>query len=221
MEISDPYQWSPGDVAILTTVARWRTVIATSKGELSQVAAYASKSRGCPKTLLMKNGLPYLSQDLFWEAMEDIARQTTLVSGHPWPEQSYPMIHAVQEVVPTPAPPFQVSSPGKSVSFNPHQARNELMRLFDEKPKPNANRSRLSGVAKTLIFGAQTGRGSEDGVVIKKTYEQKYTKLIQVVHQLAQSVVDNDNALPSLGFQILKLERGQDLNQHWIIVITP
>ena len=121
--------------------------------------------------------------------MEDIARQTTLVSGHPWPELKWiihgqvqkacPMIHAVREMVPTPAPPIQVSYPGKSVSFNPHHARNETMRLFDEnQPKPNANRSRLSGVAKTLTFGAQTGRGSENGCVIKRTYEQEYTKLI-------------------------------------------
>ena len=67
----------------------------------------------------MKNGLPYLSKDLFWEAMEDIASQTTLVTGHPWPElkemiheqvqKTYPMLHAVQDVVPTPAPSIQVA----------------------------------------------------------------------------------------------------------------
>ena len=36
-------------------------------GGSSQVEAYTSKSRGSPKTLSMKNGLPYLSKDLFWE----------------------------------------------------------------------------------------------------------------------------------------------------------
>ena len=71
------------------------------------------------------------------------------------------------------------------------------MRLFNEnQPKPNANRSRLSGVAKTLAFGAQTCRGSENGSVIKRTCDQRYSKLIRLVHQLAQSVVDS--ALPYL-----------------------
>ena len=74
----------------LTTFARW-TVIAKAEGTsyyiiLSQVDVYTSKCRGRPKTLAMKNGLPCLSKDLFWEAMEDIASQTTLVTGHPWSE---------------------------------------------------------------------------------------------------------------------------------------
>ena len=30
----------------------------------------------------MKNGLPYLSRELFWLAMKDIARKATLLSGH-------------------------------------------------------------------------------------------------------------------------------------------
>ena len=34
--------------------------------------------------LSMKNGLPYLSKDLFWMAMEDIAKHATLVSGRSW-----------------------------------------------------------------------------------------------------------------------------------------
>ena len=68
----------------LTTVARW-TIIADSQDGVSQILAYTS-TRGSPKTLSMKNGLPYLSKELFWQAMEDIASQTTLVSGHPWPE---------------------------------------------------------------------------------------------------------------------------------------
>ena len=54
----------------------------------------------------MKNGLLYLSTDLFWEAMQDISTQTTLVTGHPWPElkeliheqtqKSSLMVHAVR-----------------------------------------------------------------------------------------------------------------------------
>ena len=61
---------------------------------------------------------------------------------HEQVQKTYPMIHAVQEAVPTPAPSIQVSYPGRSVSFNPHQARQEVMQIFDAKqPKPNSNRS--------------------------------------------------------------------------------
>ena len=31
--------------------------------------------------LSMRNGLPYLSKDLFWMAMEDIAKHATLISS--------------------------------------------------------------------------------------------------------------------------------------------
>ena len=69
----------------------------------------------------MKNGLPDLSKELFWQAMEDIASQTSLVSGHPWLElremiheqvqTTSSRIHAAHAVVPTPTPPIQVSYP--------------------------------------------------------------------------------------------------------------
>ena len=69
----------------------------------------------------------------------------------------------------------------------------------------------MSGVAKSLTFGAQTGRGSNNGVT-NRAHEPKYARLIEVVHQLAQSA--EGAALPHLGLQILKLEQGQVLNQH-------
>ena len=34
----------------------------------------------------MKNGLPYLSEELFWDAIEDIDQNTTPLSGDPLPE---------------------------------------------------------------------------------------------------------------------------------------
>ena len=199
----------------ITTVAGW-AVIADSRDGVSQILVYTS-TRGDPRTLSMKNGLPYLSKELVWQAMEAIASKTTLVSGHPWPElremiheqvqRTRPKIHAVHEVVPTPTPPVQVSSPKKSVRFDPNQARQEIMRLVEEnQPRPNANRWRPSGVAKSLTLGAQTGRGSDNGVSsCNRTHEPKHAKLIQLVHQLAQSVVDI--ALPCLGFQILTRAR--------------
>ena len=36
--------------------------------------------------LSMKNGLPYLSKELFWRARQDVALKATLVSGHTWSE---------------------------------------------------------------------------------------------------------------------------------------
>ena len=67
-------------------------------------------------------------------------------------------------------------------------------------------------MAKSLTFGAQPGRGSDDGCVIKRTLDPRYAQLIQLVHKLAQVV--EGQALPYLVFQILKLEQGQVLNQH-------
>ena len=56
----------------------------------------------------MKNGRPYLSKELFWRAMKDIAGKAQLISGHKWYElkdmldnQSYepqPQIYSVKTV---------------------------------------------------------------------------------------------------------------------------
>ena len=64
-------------------VAQW-TIVAKFVGKSSQVEVYTPKNRGVPRTLAMKNRLPCLSKDLFWEAMHDISAQTTLIAGHPW-----------------------------------------------------------------------------------------------------------------------------------------
>ena len=48
--------------------------------------------------------------------------------------------------------------------------------------------------------------------VSEKGRTTQSTVLIEIAHQLAQAV--NGPALPYLGFQILKLEKGQNLNQH-------
>ena len=72
------------------------------------------RSRASPQEFGYENGLPCLSKDLFWEATQDISAQTTLVTGHPWPElgelvheqmqTSSLMVHAVQEVMLTEPP---------------------------------------------------------------------------------------------------------------------
>ena len=58
---------------------------------------YTPSCRGSPKTLAMKNWTAIsvqgpLTKGLFWEAMQNISSQTTLVAGHPWPELK-DMIH--------------------------------------------------------------------------------------------------------------------------------
>ena len=139
-------------------------------------------------------------RSFLWKATQDISAATTLISGHPWPEprkmihehfqKVRPQITAVTEVVHTPTPAVHDSYPGKSVRFKPHNARQEITRLFEEnQPRPNANRWRLSGKAKSLTFGAQTGRGSDAGCVINRTLEPRCAKFIQLMHQMAQSIV--------------------------------
>ena len=87
------------------------------------------------------------------------------------------------------------------------------MNLFDQlRPSPNPNRGRLSGSAGSSTFAAQTGRGSDQSCVINGSTDPKYARLMDIVHALAQNV--DGAALPCLGFQILKLERGQNLNRH-------
>ena len=59
--------------------------MAAPKDGKSEILVYTS-TRGDPKTLPMKIGLPYLSKELFWRAMAETLSRTTLVSGRPWPE---------------------------------------------------------------------------------------------------------------------------------------
>ena len=100
-----------------------------------------------------------------------------------------------------------------TMHFKPSDVRKELVKWFEHfHPAPNHNRGRLSGSAASLTFGAQTGRGSDRSCVIKRTLEYDYHSLITLVHQLAQNAAGS--ALPYLGFQILRLGPGQNLNQH-------
>ena len=87
--------------------------------------------------------------------------------------------------------------------FVPSEVRKNITKMFEYlKPSPNANRGRLSNVAVSRTFGAQTGRGSDRTV---------YQDLISKVHEMAQNAAGA--ALPYLGIQILKLQAGQELNQ--------
>ena len=70
----------------LTTIAGWTFVsgpkLSNNTCENKVYLAGADKLF----VLSMKNGLPYLSKELFWRAMEDIAGRTKLISGHKWTE---------------------------------------------------------------------------------------------------------------------------------------
>ena len=95
------------------------------------------------------------------------------MSGHPWLElrdlideqvqRTHPQIYVVEEVVLTPIPPVQFSYLVTSEDFKPHEARQEVMRLFEvHQPQPNPTRWRLSGVAKSrtcaTVFGFPTSQ---------------------------------------------------------------
>ena len=157
----------------------------------------------------MKNGLPYLSKELFWLAMGDIANNATLVSGHSWQElkmllddqvyEPQPQINSVKAVTVPEAPLVIISPVSNTQHCYPRKTRLDIMAWFDEfHPSNNPNRGRLSGTAQPLTLGAQTGRGSERSCIIKRTHDYKYFPLISLVHDLAQNVVGP--ALAYLGF---------------------
>ena len=72
----------------LTTIAGWTFVSGPKPRLEGSVCENKVYPAGADKSyvLSMKNGLPYLSKELFWMAMEDIARKATLISGHKWEE---------------------------------------------------------------------------------------------------------------------------------------
>ena len=149
--------------------------------------------------------------------------KATLLSGHTWDElkemidnQTYepqPQIYSVVTVA-VPEPPNVVfTTVPHTHHFSPKEVRKNIIEWFKHfHPTPNLNRGRLSGTASSLTFGAQTGRGSDRSCVIKRTLDYAYHPLITLVHELAQNAAGS--LLPYLGFQILRLGPGQNLNQH-------
>ena len=206
----------------LTTIAGWEFTSGPKVG-------VGSESRVTPAgstesyVLSMRNGLPYLSKELFWLAMEDISRRAELIKGHSWRElkemfenhmqEPHPQIYSVKSVEVTKPPEVVFTTVPRTQHFVPAEVCKSIMTRFDcLRVTPNANRGRLSNVALSLTFGAQTGRGSDRSCVIRRTLEPVYQELISKVHELAQNAAGA--ALPYLGIQILKLEAGQELNQH-------
>ena len=155
--------------------------------------------------------------------MEDISTQATLISGHSWTElrdmikaqvqEAQPQIYSVKAMTVPIVPLVEFSRIVPMDHFCPGKVKRAVIALFDQlHPAPNPNRGRLSGSARSLTFGAQPGRGSDHNCVINRTTDIKYARLMDLVHLLVQNA--KGPALPYLGFQILKLEVGQKLNQH-------
>ena len=72
----------------LTTIAGWIFFSGPKPGLENSACENKVYPAGAKNSLVlsMKNGLPYLSKDLFWMVMEDIAKHAVLVSGHSWRE---------------------------------------------------------------------------------------------------------------------------------------
>ena len=206
----------------LTTIAEWEFTSGPKSGsgtECRVTPAGSTKSH----VLSIRNGLPYLSKELFWLAMEHLARRAELIKGHSWGElkgmleklacEPHPQVYSVKSVE-VPEPPSVVfTTVPRTQHFVPSEVRRDIMKRFEDlKPTYNPNRGRVSNSAVSLTFGAQTGRGSERSCIIRRTLEPVYQDLIAKVHELAQNAAGA--ALPYLGIQILKLEAGQELNQH-------
>ena len=68
----------------LTNIAGWTFVTGPKPGLPNSACEYRVYTGGTDQSyeLSIKNGLPYLSKELFWRAMKDIARKAKLVSGH-------------------------------------------------------------------------------------------------------------------------------------------
>ena len=98
--------------------------------------------------LSMKNGLPYLSKELFWMAMKDIADKATLLSGRTWDElkemidnrtyEPQPQVNSVKTVA-VPEPPNVVfTTVPHTHHFRPNNVRKEIIEWFENfHPAPN------------------------------------------------------------------------------------
>ena len=155
--------------------------------------------------------------------MRDIARKAKRISGHTLDDlqemldtmapEPQPQIYSVKTIAVPEISNVVFTAVPHTMHFKPSDVRREIIRWFEHfHPTPNLNRGRLSGSAASLTFGAQAGRGSDRSCVIKRTLDYDYHSLITLVHQLAQNAAGS--VLPYLGFQILRLGPGQNLNQH-------
>ena len=127
----------------LTTIAGW-TFVSGPKPGLQDSACENRVYPAGAKTsyvLNMRNGLPYLSKELFWKAMEDIAKKAKLITGHTWRElkemidnrthEPQPQIYAVKTVA-IPEPPNVVfTTVPRTHYFLPSEVRKDFADWFE------------------------------------------------------------------------------------------
>ena len=92
--------------------------------------------------------------------------------------EPHPQIYSVKSVDIPELPGVVFTTVPRTQHFVPSEVRKNITKMFEYlKPSPNANQGRLSNVAVSLTFGAQTGRGSDRTV---------YQDLISKVHEMAR-----------------------------------
>ena len=116
----------------LTTIAGWKFISEPKQGS-------GSESRVTPAgstqsyVLSMRNGLPYLSKELFWLAMEDVSKRAELKKGHSWRElkemlenhaqDPHPQIDSVKTVEVSNPPEVVFTKVPRTQHFNPTEVR--------------------------------------------------------------------------------------------------
>ena len=102
-----------------------------------------------PFVLNMKNGLPYLSRELFWLAMNDVARNAKRISGHTLDElqemldtmahEPQPQIYSVQDSCGSRTiQRWSLPQCLTTLDFRPNDVRRDIIAWFDHfHPTPN------------------------------------------------------------------------------------
>ena len=124
----------------LTTIAEWEFTSGPKSGSESEckvTPAGSTKSY----VLSIRNGLPYLSKELFWLAMDHMSRRAQLIKGHSWGElkemienrarEPNPQIYSVKSVE-VPEPPDVVfTTVPRTQHFVPSEVRKSIMKMFE------------------------------------------------------------------------------------------
>ena len=123
----------------LTTIAGWTFVSGPKPGLKNSVCENKVYPAGADSSsvLSMKNGLPYLSNELFWRAMEDVAGKAKLTSGHKWSElkdmidnrayETQPQVYSVKTVAVPETPKVLLSAPPGTHHFIPNNVRKQIV----------------------------------------------------------------------------------------------
>ena len=146
-----------------TTIAGWTFLAGPKPGLANSVCENKVYPAGAEASVVLstKNGLPYLSKDLFCRAMKDIAAKAKLISGHDWTElremldnQKYepqPQIYSVKTVEVPETPAVVLSATPRTQHFRPTEVRKGIKEWFEHfHPSPNLNRGRVTGTAPSM-----------------------------------------------------------------------